>query len=146
MKTKYKEEVEEVEKILCEVDKGEIRNSEAIYKLMKLTLKYKNARLMKLIKKDDEKLLLKVRERIERQDKRGAKKKKKIKIGVKNYPALEQEVLVGDRVEVDGYSGVVEKIKRGQIFIRLDRGNREIWNKDFVQLLKRKKRGTFLKD
>jgi len=47
MKTKYKEEVEEIEEILCKVDRGEIRNAEAVYKLMKLTLKYKNARIKK---------------------------------------------------------------------------------------------------
>jgi len=138
MKTKYKEEVEEVEKILCEVDRGEIRNAEAVYKLMKLTLKYKNARLMKLIREEDEKLLLEVRKKMERQDKRGAKKKKKMKIGVKGYLNLKREVSVGDRVEVEGYSGVVEKIKGRNILIRLDRGNRELWNKDYVVLLEKK--------
>jgi len=140
MKTKYKEEVEEVEGILLEVDRGEIRNSEAVYKLMKLTLKYKEARVMKLKDEKEKKLFFQVRKRMERQDKKEAKKKKKMKINVKGYLNLKREVLVGNRVEVEGYSGVVEKIKGKNILIKLDKGKRELWDKNFVQLLKRKKK------
>lgn len=48
MVNNYKQEVENVEKILLMVDRGEIQAWEAIYKLMKLTLKYKKLRLPKM--------------------------------------------------------------------------------------------------
>ena len=49
MKHTYKEEVEEIEELLCDYDRGIILKAEAIYKLMELTIEYKNKRIDKII-------------------------------------------------------------------------------------------------
>lgn len=62
-----------------------------------------------------------------------------MKIGVKDYPNLEQEVLVGDEVvNADGFCGVVEEFRGNDILIKLTKGSKEFWGKDFVVLFQKK--------
>ena len=49
MKYTYEEEVRKIEEILCKADQGEISDMEAVERMMKLTLKYKNKRIKELI-------------------------------------------------------------------------------------------------
>lgn len=61
-----------------------------------------------------------------------------MKIGVRDYPALEQEVSVGDKVIVEGYKGEVIGLKENLIKINFGNGKIESWDKDYVTLIKRK--------
>ncbi len=61
-----------------------------------------------------------------------------MRIGVRDYPALEQEVLIGDRVVVEGYKGEVVELKEEDIRIKFDNGKIEDWDKDCVTLIKNK--------
>ena len=65
-----------------------------------------------------------------------------MKIYVRDYPTLKQEVLIGDRVICKGYEGIVEDtaedLDDGDIQIKFDRGRTQTWDKDCVLLLKKK--------
>ena len=64
-----------------------------------------------------------------------------MKINVKNYPNLKQEVLIGDRVIVEIYEGKVIGIKENLIKINFGNGKIESWDKDYVTLIIKKKNG-----
>lgn len=66
-----------------------------------------------------------------------------MKINVIDYTNMEQEVKVGDEVKVEGYKGIVKEIneEKGCLLIEFEERNkkREIWDKNYVCLTKRKK-------